>query len=80
MTLIFGMRPFSALFMLIGTLLAAGGYGATFFLSMHFHAAGGSDLNTSIALAEATVGTLIGVPLVGWFAQRVGAARTTELP
>ncbi|MFM0075972.1 MFS transporter [Paraburkholderia sediminicola] len=73
------MRPFSAFFVLIGTLLAAGGYGATFFLSMHFSSMGGNDLDTGLALAEATVGTLVGVPLVGWFAQRIGAARTTAL-
>ncbi|MFM0471408.1 MFS transporter [Paraburkholderia strydomiana] len=73
------MRPFSAFFVLIGTLLAAGGYGATFFLSMHFRSMGGNDLDTGLALAEATVGTLVGVPLVGWFAQRIGAARTTAL-
>jgi len=73
------MRPFSAFFVLIGTLLAASGYGATFFLSMHFRSMGGNDLDTGLALAEATVGTLVGVPLVGWFAQRIGAARTTAL-
>lgn len=73
------MRPFSAFFVLIGTLLAAGGYGATFFLSMHFTSFGGNDVDTGLALAEATVGTLVGVPLVGWFAQRIGAARTTAL-
>lgn len=73
------MRPVSSLFVLIGTLLAAGGYGATFFLSMRFHSLGGSDLDTGLALAEATLGTLVGVLLVGWFAQRIGAARTMAL-
>lgn len=73
------MRPISAFCVLIGTLLAAGGYGATFLLSMHFSALGGNDLNTGLALAEATVGTLAGVPLVGWFARRIGAPRTTAL-
>lgn len=73
------MRPLNSLFVLIGTLLAAAGYGATFFLSMHFRSLGGNDLDTGLALAEATVGTLVGVPLVGWFAQHVGAARTTSL-
>ncbi len=73
------MRPLNSFFVLVGTLLAAGGYGATFFLSMHFRSLGGNDLDTGLALAEATLGTLVGVPLVGWFAQRIGAARTTAL-
>jgi MFS family permease len=74
-----GMRPFSSVFVLIGTLLAAGGYGATFFLSMHFRALGGSDLDTGLALAEATLGTLVGAALVDWFARHIGTARTTAL-
>ncbi len=73
------MRPFSAFFVFVGTLLAASGYGATFLLSMHFHALGGNDLDTGAVLAEAMVGTFLGVPLVGWFAQRIGAARMTAL-
>ncbi|SDR49602.1 Major Facilitator Superfamily protein [Paraburkholderia fungorum] len=73
------MRLFNSLFVLIGTLFAAGGYGATFFLSMHFNSLGGSDIDTGLALAEATLGTLVGVLLVGWFAQRIGAARTMAL-
>jgi MFS family permease len=75
----FPMRPFSALFVLIGTLLTACGYGATFLFSMHFRTLGGNDLDTGEALAGAMIGTFIGVPLVGWFAQRVGAARMTAL-
>src|SRR5471032_2071351 len=73
------MRPSHSLFVLVATLLAGAGYGATFFLSMHFRSLGGSDLDTGLALAEATSGTLLGVPLVGWFAQHIGAARTTAL-
>ncbi len=73
------MRPFSALFVLVGTLLTACGYGASFLFSMHFRTLGGNDLDTGEALAGAMVGTFIGVPLVGWFAQRVGAARMTAL-
>jgi MFS family permease len=75
----YAMRPSHSLFVLIGTLLAGAGYGATFFLSMRFHSLGGSDLDTGLALADATAGTLLGVPLVGWFAQHIGAARTTAL-
>jgi MFS family permease len=73
------MRPFSALFLLIGSLLTAGGYGATFLLSMHFKSIGGTDFDTGIALAGAMAGTFVGVPLVGWFAQHIGAARLTAL-
>jgi MFS family permease len=69
------MRHSSALFVLVGALLTACGYGATFLFSMHFRTLGGNDLDTGEALAGAMVGTFIGVPLVGWFAQRVGAAR-----
>lgn len=73
------MRPFSAFFVLIGTLLAAGGYGATFLLSMHFKSLGGNDLDTCAVFAEALVGTFLGLPLVGWCVPRVGAARVTAL-
>ncbi|MFM0093034.1 MFS transporter [Paraburkholderia sediminicola] len=73
------MRPFSAFFVLVGTLLAAGGYGATFLLSMHFKALGGNDLDTGVAFAEAMLGTFLGLPLVGWCAPRIGAARMTAL-
>lgn len=47
------MRPNRALLFLIGTLLTAGGYGATFLLSMRFRSIGGSDLDTGVALAGA---------------------------
>ncbi|SAL03556.1 major facilitator transporter [Caballeronia calidae] len=73
------MRPFSALLVLSGTLLTASGYGATFLLSMHFRLLGGNDLDTGEALAGAMLGTFSGISLVGWFAQRVGAARMTAL-
>lgn len=73
------MRPFSAFFALVGTLLAAGGYGATFLFSMRFRSLGGTDLDTGVALAEAMLGTFLGLPLVGWFAPRIGPARITAL-
>jgi MFS family permease len=73
------MRPFNALFVLAGTLLVASGYGATFLLPMHFRLAGGNDVNTGIALAEAMIGTFVSLPLVDWFAPRIGAARMTAL-
>ncbi|WP_144147072.1 MFS transporter [Paraburkholderia sp. BCC1884] len=73
------MRPLNALFVLAGTLLAASGYGATFLLSMHFRTAGGSDLNTGVALVEAMIGTFLSLPLVDWFAPRIGAARLSAL-
>ncbi|MCE1658639.1 MFS transporter, partial [Enterobacter hormaechei] len=62
------MRTMSALFLLFGTLFTAGGYGATFLISAYFRSQGGSDIDTGTTLSVALVGTLIGVPLVGWFA------------
>ncbi|WP_269503081.1 MFS transporter [Burkholderia sp. IMCC1007] len=73
------MRPHSALLFLVGTLLTAGGYGATFLLSMRFGSIGGSDLDTGVALAGAMGGTFIGVPLVGWFSQHIGATRMSAI-
>jgi MFS family permease len=46
---------------------------------MHFKSIGGNDSDTGLALAGAMVGTFIGVPLVGWFAHRIGAARMSAL-
>ncbi|WP_213308879.1 MFS transporter [Paraburkholderia sacchari] len=69
------MRPVSALFMLIGVLLASGGYGATFLLSMHIRSIGGNDFTTGVSLAGAVFGTFVGVSFAGWVAPRVGAAR-----
>ena len=73
------MRVQSALLFLVGTLLTAGGYGATFLLSMRFRALGGSDLDTGAALAAATVGTFSGLAVVGWFSRQIGAARIAAL-
>ena len=69
------MRSSHAYLLFLGTLLTALGYGATFLLTEHFRSLGGSEINTGTTLAGAMVGTLIGVPLVGWFASRLGAAR-----
>ncbi|MCC8395954.1 MFS transporter [Paraburkholderia sp. MMS20-SJTR3] len=73
------MQPFNALFVILGTLLTASGYGATFLLSMHFRSIGGTDLDTGTALAEAVIGTFVSFPLVDWFAPRIGAARLSAL-
>jgi MFS family permease len=73
------MRPFNAAFVLIGTLLTAAGYGATFLFSMRYRSLGGTDFDTGLALAGAMVGTFLGVPLVGWFAPRIGAPRMAAL-
>lgn len=69
------MRASHAYFLFIGTLLTAAGYGATFLLTEHFRALGGSEIDTSTTLGGAMAGTLIGVPLVGWYAKRLKAAR-----
>ncbi|MBP0588557.1 MFS transporter [Paraburkholderia sp. LEh10] len=73
------MRPFTALLLLVGTLLTAGGYGATFLFSMRFRSIGGNDFDTGIALGGAMVGTFAGVSLVGLFARYVGTARMSAL-
>ncbi len=69
------MRASHAYFLFAGTLLTAAGYGATFLLTEHFRSLGGSELDTSATLGGAMLGTLIGVPLVGWHAKRLRAAR-----
>jgi len=63
----------------IGTLLTALGYGATFLLTEHFRTLGGSEVSTGLTLVGAMVGTFLGVPLVGSFADRLGAARMAAL-
>ncbi|OED18994.1 MFS transporter [Burkholderia sp. A2] len=73
------MSARGASFVLLGALLTACGYGATFLLSMHFRSAGGGDVDTGVALVEAMVGALIGVPLVAWLAHSIGTARTAAL-
>lgn len=69
------MRASHAYFLFVGTLLTAAGYGATFLLTEHFRALGGSEIDTSTTLGGAMVGTLVGVPLVGWYARKLKAAR-----
>ncbi|WP_321814868.1 MULTISPECIES: MFS transporter [unclassified Paraburkholderia] len=73
------MRPFNAVVMLMGVLLASAGYGATFLFSMHVRLAGGTDFQTGVALAGAALGTLTGVPLTGWAVRHCGAARMAAL-
>lgn len=73
------MRNRHTVLLFLGTLLTALGYGATFLLTEHFRTLGGSELSTGLTLAGAMVGTFLGVPLVGWFAQRLGAARMAAL-
>ena len=69
------MRPTSTLSILLGTLFTAAGYGATFLISLWFRAHGGTDIDAGSTLGMALVGTLIGVPSVGWSAGRIDAAR-----
>lgn len=68
------MRLSTAILLFLGTLLTAAGYGATFMLNDYFHTLGGNEVDTGLALAAAMVGTFVGVPLVGWFSGRAGAA------
>ncbi len=58
-----------------GALLTAAGYGATFLLTEHFRALGGSELDTGRILGAAMLGTAVGVPMVGWIGPRFGGAR-----
>jgi len=69
------MRHTSRLFILLGTLFTASGYGATFLISAWFRTQGGSDIDAGNTLSMALVGTLLGVPLVGWCAGKIDAAR-----
>jgi MFS family permease len=68
------MRFTTAIFLFLGTLLTSAGYGATFLLNDYFHTLGGNEVDTGLALAAAMAGTFVGVPLVGWFSGRAGAA------
>jgi MFS family permease len=73
------MRPGSAPFLMLGTTFTAGGYGATFLISDWYRAQGGSDIDTGTTLGAALLGTLVGVPLVGWFAGRLDASRLAAI-
>jgi MFS family permease len=73
------MRPASSPLLLFGTLFTAAGYGATFLISAWFRSRGGTDMDTGATLGAALVGTLIGVPMVGWFAGRVDASRLSAV-
>lgn len=73
------MRASHVYFLFAGSLLTAGGYGATFLLTEHFRTLGGSEIDTSTTLGGAMVGTLIGVPLVGWYARKLKAARMAAM-
>ncbi|WP_406736634.1 hypothetical protein [Thioclava sp. GXIMD4215] len=58
-----------------GALLAAAGYGATFILTRHFIAFGGSEIDTGTVLAVAVAGTFLSLPITGTFATSFGPAR-----
>ncbi|WP_448130222.1 MFS transporter [Stenotrophomonas rhizophila] len=73
------MHPSSTPFILLGTLFTAAGYGATFLISMWFRAHGGTDIDAGNTLGMALIGTLIGVPAVGWCAGRIDAAHLAAL-
>ena len=69
------MRGPSIALLFVGALLTAAGYGSTFLLTHHFRALGGSEIQVGQVLGGAVVGTLIGVPVVGWVGARFGGAR-----
>lgn len=73
------MKSKTAPLLFAGALLTAAGYGATFLLTEHFRSLGGSELDTGRTLGGAVVGTLIGVPLVGWTSGRFGGARLAAM-
>lgn len=73
------MRASSVSLLFLGTLVTAAGYGATFLLTEHFRTLGGSEVDTGWTLGGAVIGTFVGVPLVGWFGERVGGARLAAL-
>lgn len=73
------MKSSSAIYLLGGTFFMAAGYGATFLISVYLLSQGKSDSDVGITLGFALVGTLIGVPLVGWLSGTINAARFTVL-
>lgn len=73
------MRSASTLFLLLGTLFTAGGYGATFLISAWFKSQGGSDIDAGTTLGAALIGTLVGVPFVGWFSGWLKASKLTAI-
>lgn len=73
------MKSSSAIYLLFGTFFMAAGYGATFLISFYLHSLGLSDSDVGFTLGFALVGTLIGVPLVGWLSGIINAARFTVL-
>lgn len=66
-------------FLFLGTLITAAGYGGTFLWTEHFRTLAGNETHTGWALGAAAVGTVVGVPLVGWFSANVGPARFAAL-
>jgi len=73
------VRGSGVFLLLMGALLTAAGYGATFLLTEHFRSLGGSEIETGKVLGGAVVGTFVGVPLVGWLSGRTGGARLAAL-
>ncbi|MNO45196.1 Major Facilitator Superfamily protein [compost metagenome] len=73
------MHNLSNPLLFLGTLLTAGGYGATFLISHWFHLNGGTDTDAGLTLSMGLIGTFIGVPLVGWWSGKVGAVKLAAL-
>jgi MFS family permease len=73
------VKPGAAILLFIGALLTPAGYGATFLLTDYFRQYGGNETDTGRLLGYAVVGTLLGVPAVGWTAQRLGGARLAAI-
>lgn len=73
------MRKGHAYLLFMGTLLTAAAYGATFLLTEHFRALGGSEIETGTTLGAAMLGTFVGLPLVGWLNGRLGAATLASI-
>ena len=69
----------SSIFLLFGTLFASLGYGATFLFSDYIKICGGASDDIGLAFASAMIGTLVGVPCVGWVASKVNAIRLASM-
>ena len=69
----------SSFLLLLGTLLASLGYGATFLLSDYIKICGGASDDVGFAFASAMIGTFVGVPCVGWLASKLNAIRLASI-
>jgi MFS family permease len=67
-------RIFAIVSMCIGIFLTSAGYGMTFLLTEYFRTMGGNEVQSGRVLLGGAVGTLIGVPVIGWLSNKFDSA------